>query len=206
MPCKDWKDEWVAHLYDELDSVEQGALDVHLERCAECRATIDQLSHTRRILLGSAPAVPVAPRVVVLKPRASWSTAWAFASGVAAAVLIFALGVFVARGPQAEPASSETLQASAEHVADLRNQLAAMQARLEQFESGPAPDANLTDDQLRVALDRLERRVNRSRAEELDYLMQSITASELRTGQWIGENRQALNMLALRQDPRFRER
>ena len=63
----------------------------------------------------------------------------------------------------------------------------------------PRPD-------MALALEGLERRVNRERAEDLEYVMRSLTAAEMRTGSWMDQTEDALTMLAMRQDPRFTER
>jgi hypothetical protein len=52
----------------------------------------------------------------------------------------------------------------------------------------------------------MKRRIDRERQDDLELLMRSLTASELRTGSWIDETREALQVIALRQDPRFSER
>ena len=81
MPCKDWKHDWVAQLYGELGPDEHDKLAEHLERCAECRTTMAELTSSRQLLLRSVPAVPAVPRVVVLKPKSVWPTTWAFVAG-----------------------------------------------------------------------------------------------------------------------------
>ncbi len=191
MSCKEWKTEWVAWLYDELDGEELRAATLHLERCADCRATMDRLSYSQRVLKESAPAVPAAPRVVVLQPKRAWSPIWAFAAGAACAVVVFGLGFFAAPGGPSVPAPA---------IQQFENRLALL-------ESGTTDNAPpLTEAQLRQSLDRLERRFNRARQTDLEYLMQSITASELRTGSWLDQTHTAMNLLAMRQDPRFSER
>jgi hypothetical protein len=226
MPCKQWNDDWIARLYGELDPAEERALDEHLERCAACRETLDGLGASRELLREAAPEVPATPRVVVLRPRPVWSTAWAFAAGAVCALLLFGLGFLagprwmstgaasgrqpaqVALTPQAErteqPAVADVTPTRSEPDPELREDLFALRERLEQLEAQP-PDAALTPDQFSAALDRLERRFQQERVRDLEYVIRSITASELRTGTWMDQTNEALTLLALRQDPRFSE-
>ena len=81
MPCKQWRDEWVAHLYGEVTDEERRTIEQHLSGCSTCRETMAELETSRRLLAQSAPEVPAVPPVVVLRPRRTWSPAWAFATG-----------------------------------------------------------------------------------------------------------------------------
>jgi hypothetical protein len=227
MPCKQWNDGWVAQLYGELEPAEERALAAHLERCAACRTTLEELRASHDLLQEASPEVPAAPRVVVLRPRTIWSSAWAFAAGAACALLLFGLG-FVAgprwTGTDGSP-SHETAQADAtqihhpaertaigdttpvllEPTPELEDDLFAIQQRLARLEEHPSDDA-LTPVLLREELDRLERRMNQERVRDLEYVIRSLTASELRTGTWMDQTQDALTLLAMRQDPRFSER
>ena len=112
MTCKHWNDDWVAHLYCELEPAELVRLEAHLADCTECRATLDALSGSRRALQEAAPSVPAAPRLVVLQPRRLWRPAWAFAAGMACALLLFAAGLWAAPwviGPSADATPSPAL-------------------------------------------------------------------------------------------------
>jgi len=227
MPCKQWNDGWVAQLYGELEPAEERALAAHLERCAACRTTLEELRASHELLQEASPEVPAAPRVVVLRPRPIWSGAWAFAAGAACALLLFGLG-FVA-GPRwtgtgddppqelaqvdstQTPASVErtplddTTPVVLQPTPELRDDLFALEQRLARLEEHPSDDA-LTPVQLREELDRFERRVNQERVRDLEYVIRSLTASELRTGTWMDQTQDAITLLALRQDPRFNER
>ena len=66
MSCKSWNEEWVAHLYGELDAVEEHRLTEHLGDCSECRKSLEQLEASRRMLREFAPPELAAPRVLVL--------------------------------------------------------------------------------------------------------------------------------------------
>ena len=58
------------------------------------------------------------------------------------------------------------------------------------------------DDEMR----RISRQQRRERAEDLDYLLRYLEASEQRTGTFMDNTQEALAYLALRGDPRVRER
>jgi hypothetical protein len=221
MACKDWNDDWVAHLYGELDPVEQRELDAHLTGCSDCRATLDELEATRRLVQEAAPAVPSAPRVVVLRPKPVWTSGWAFAAGAACALILFGSGFFVGDrltgGGTAEPAldarqtrpmqteSAALPAANDELTQSLREEIRAFEQRLAQLEQRDTGQ-QVDPQQFEAALQGLERRVNRERAEDLEYVMRSLTAAEMRTGSWMDQTEDALTMLAMRQDPRFTER
>jgi len=201
MPCKEWNNDWVAHLYEELEPAEESRLESHLGDCGECRETMDSLAASRRLLERSAPFVPSSPGVVVLRPRSIWSSAWAFAAGGACAAVVFALGLFAApmivEQPTPDP-RTETIQALSQDVRSF-------EARLTSMEEGTATEA-VTPEMLHEELTFMERRLKQERSRDLEYVLEALTASEIRTGTWLGHTQDALDMLALRQDPRFRER
>jgi len=218
MACKEWKNDWVAHLYDEMEPDEERALVAHLEACAECAATMSGLRESHLLLQSSAPEVPAAPRVVVLQPRRVWSGPWVFAAGAAFSLILFGLG-FVA-GPRwveatrgaddgttrvaaADAAPAETIPAT--ETETLKDALAAMQARLDRLEQQPDP-STLTAAEFRQELERFERRVNQQRAGDLEQVIRSLAVAEQRTGTWMEQTQDALTLLALRQDPRYSER
>ena len=112
MGCKQWNDEWVARLYDELDPAEEARLQGHLRECAVCRVTLEELESSRQLLAESAPAVPLSPRMVVMpRPTPLRSPFWAFAAGAACASLLFFAGLFAgtqwSRGEQGEAVRSD---------------------------------------------------------------------------------------------------
>jgi hypothetical protein len=212
MACEHWKTDWVARVYDELDAEELRGMDAHLERCADCRATLDRLVSSRRLLHEASPRVPASPGVVVLEPRSSLPALWSFAAGAACALIVF--GAAVALGPRlvrapVEASGPPTLPAAVpgdQALRELREDVRAFEARLALLESPrEGRDGVLTEAQLQATLEQLERRFDRARSQDLDYLMRSITASEMRTGQWLDQTHDALNLLALRQDPRVSE-
>ncbi|MHC4822087.1 MAG: anti-sigma factor family protein, partial [Planctomycetota bacterium] len=105
MGCKQWNDEWVAHLYGELSESETRDVERHLAECAACRETMDNLAASRRTLHESAPAVPMAPRVLVLQPRPVRRPLFAFASGVTCAAALLAVGVVAGASIWSPPAA-----------------------------------------------------------------------------------------------------
>jgi len=222
MGCKQWNDDWVAHLYGELELTEERRLTGHLETCAECRRTFEGLASSRELLAAAAPAVPATPRVVVLRPRPIWSNAWTFAAGAACALILFGAG-FVS-GPRFmgdgqpdgnstagnEPVRQELTTRPAvddpETTRALREELLAMQQRLERLEETTAPPEGMTAAQFQEELASVERRFNKERVRDLEYVMRSLTASEVRTGTWMDQTHEALTMLAMWQDGGFEER
>jgi hypothetical protein len=226
MSCKQWNDDWVAHVYDELEPDERRALEAHVERCDECRTTLAELRASHAMLEHHAPEVPATPRVVVLRPRPTWSGAWVFAAGAACSLLLFGLG-FVT-GPRwvearraGEPAVAATdlpepvrspdlarddaMPAAHEPTPELLDELSEIRLRLARLEQRPAAEP-LPPEEFRAELERLERRVNQERVRDLEHVFRSLTASEMRTGTWMEQTQDALTLLALRQDPRYAER
>ena len=142
--CKHWKNDWVAHMYGELEPAEERELARHLVICTACRETLDGLETSRQLLQDGAPHVPAAPRVVVLQPRWSWSPIRSFAAGVACAILVFGLGLFAGpwllddsarpdRVAAIEPVlavESEPIPATDQTLQDFKNDFFAMNERL----------------------------------------------------------------------------
>ena len=189
MSCKEWREEWVAHLYDEVTDDERRVIEEHLSGCASCRSTMQELDSSRHALADSVLPLPEVPRVVVLRPRSSWSPYWSFATGVVAATLVFFFGTLFT--------SSET-QLLENRIAELEAAPAA--------EAAPLNDVVLTRAEFDEEMERISRRQRRERAEDLDYLARYLAASEQRTGTFMDNTQEALTYLAMRGDPRVRER
>ena len=88
-----------------------------------------------------------------------------------------------------------------------------LENRIAQLEAAPANKTALDDEdpvmtrtQFEEEMQRISRRQRRERAEELDYLVRYLEASEQRTGTFMDNTQEALAYLALRGDPRVRER
>jgi len=214
MTCKDWNEDWVAHLYSELDPEQERTLAAHLDRCASCRATLDELSSVRRTLREAAPVVPSAPRVVVLGARGR-RPPWLLAASLAAAVLL--VGAALVAWPRwTEPAPSSGTadlrpaeDADRETIARMEATIRALEERLARLETKPPRETlvspAVSKQELALALDHLTRRFDRERARDLESVVQALTAAELRTGSRLDQTREAVHLLALRQDPRFTE-
>ncbi len=214
MPCKNWNDEWIAHLYEELDPAEESRLTEHLACCAECRLTMDELSSSRELLQGASPRVPATPRVVVLKPRGFLQPMWAYAAGMACALLLFGVGLLAGyQLPGITGAGAELAPVvSVDSEAAMQAQLDSILARLNHIEqtaisrpTGAVP-VYLTRAQFEEAMDNQQRVIDAKRARDFEFLLKEITATELRTGTYIDETRQALRFVAMQSDPRFTER
>ncbi len=213
MSCSTWNYDWVAHLYGELPVDEEQELLRHLEACSVCRQTMDDLAEARRLLAG-APAVPeVSWARAAAAPAWSWRTVGAFAAGVVCAALCFGMGLVGANylGTPTETLPTATIVppvpvepvVSAEEIEQMRHTVQALTARLAAVEDDDSP-VTLTDIQREISA--AEKRFNRERGRDLEYLMQTMTASELRTASWKDRTNEALQLIALRQDPRFSER
>ena len=196
MACSEWRDEWVAHLYGEVTPEEQRKIEEHLAACGACRETMAQLEQSRQAVAHSALPVPEMPRVVVLRPRRTWSVAWGFATGAVAASLVF-LAVLLVRPPDAE---------MAEHARLLEERVARLEAAPTQEMHGGEASEVLTRAQFDEEMERVSRRHRRERAEDLDYLVRYLNASEQRNGAFMDHTQEALTYLALRGDPRVSER
>jgi hypothetical protein len=230
MSCKHWNENWVAHLYDELSTEEERALNAHLADCADCRAQMAQLAESRQMLRDASPIVPATPPVMVLRPKRLFQPLWAYAAGAASALLLFAAGLVAGyqlpltqRGEQpvittAQPPASTAMPASTGQEVT-QEYLDMILRRLEQLErdaqSQPSDggrsevavqQAFMTRNQFDEALQLAERRSALERARDFEFLLDEITAAEQRTGAYLDETRQALHIVAVQNDPRFRER
>jgi len=220
MPCNELNEQWVAKLYDELDPEEDRRLARHLEGCEDCRRALDELGQSRELLQASSPYVPASPHVVVLRPSGLRQPLWAFASGLAAALLVFAVGLGVGyKALSAEP-NAEVPQAQARITSDaearsaLEARIGALEAQLiQQASATPAEttppeavQAMVSRDQFEDGLRQLEKRVNFERARDMEFLLGEMTAVEWRAGKWVDETREAVQLAFLQSDPRFNER
>jgi anti-sigma factor RsiW len=179
MACKEWNDQWVARLYDELDADESRRADQHLASCAECREAMEGLAGASQLLRESAPETPVAPRLVVLQPRRFQQPAWAFVAGLATAAVLVLAALSIAPRPAGELTGPTTQAAASSDVA-------ALNARLTELERSVESNRQQVD----VEMARWARRVDVERAGDVDFLLNEISAVERRTGNYINNNRE----------------
>jgi hypothetical protein len=214
MACNSWEEGWIAHLYDELEPDEAARVEKHLVRCSECRATMDELGGARRILRDASPAVPPAPRVVVMQPPRLRHPAWAFAAGVASAGLLFVAALFAA-GRTATPQDSagadlDVTTVSREEMQEMIETAGEeVRQRLDAMESEPrgteAESALLTRADLEGALDDFRRSTDARQKRWIEFVLEEIDAAERRTGNEIHMNREALRFALLASNPGLSE-
>lgn len=225
MSCERWKPLLVARLYDEIDDADRVTLDEHLAGCAACRGEMEDLGEARERIHRADLDVPAAPRLLVLAPRPRARLAFAFAAGMACALLLgtvagvagYRLGG--ARVAAAPSAPAQTVAASNDEATrrevDRRWSVLEAELRAKAAKTPPVVPASapvradaypVTREQLDTALSRFERRINASRASDIDYVLNQIAASEERTGFRIGETRQALRYVALANNPALTEK
>jgi hypothetical protein len=218
MSCERFQQSIVGRLYEENSPDEDVALDAHLSVCSSCAADLASLARVRGEIRDNEPEMPRVPRVVVLGARPRFQPALLAASLLGAALLAggaagsgYALlkrpvpaGVgSAARVPTLDPATDALI------AKEVDRRVALLAARHE-APAGPGaaaltPGGAVTKAELDAALQRLERRVNGARAADLDYMMSQVTASEVRSGQRIGQTNQALRYVALASNPRVSE-
>jgi hypothetical protein len=227
MACTNWNDDWIAHLYGELEPEEVSRLEAHLGGCADCRATLDELQEARRMLAVAAPEVPTAPRVVVRPQPRLRQPIWAFASGLAAAAAIFAVGLLVgmqffagervilgnASNMLDERSDAVPATLSPEELERMRNGYQTLNVRLDRmeqllpaYESDSADAVLLTSDQFQNAVVDLNQQFDLKRTRDVQFLLQQMVAIEARAREWDDETRRALRYLQVVSDPRFQER
>jgi len=215
MGCPNWNDEWVAELYDELDAAESARLHTPLEECAACRVTLDELAATRSELRQNAGEVPLAPRVVLLPSRPVRPPVWAFAAGLAFALILFSGGIFAGRqiqrvsGTAAEPQTltmTEVEAALARQRSEIDDRLAAMEAMRSTTGSTTTDPSTLNRDDMETELADLRRQLELSQARDFEFLLHEINATEARAGGWANETRQALQYVMLANNPGISDR
>lgn len=223
MPCAGQEERIVADLYGELEPLERESLLRHLAGCEPCRREREHLGAARSYLQAARPEVPVTPRVVVLTSRASRLPSLAVAASLAAVGLL--AGISVSWSWQAKRAAelaalqngrNETQAAIAE--LPTRTQLEALvDERLARFRDEQAPRnasptvaepamRGLTRSELEDRLARMERKLDRSRADDVRFLLGEMEGVENRTGMRLGQTQEAIRYLALANDPRISER
>jgi hypothetical protein len=215
MGCTNWNDEWVAELYDELDVAESARLHAHLGECSACRATLDGLAATRSELQQNAGEVPLAPRVVLLPSRPLRQPVWAFAAGLAFALILFSGGIFAGRqiqrvsGTTAEPQTismTEVEAALARQQSEIDDRFSAMEAVQSPADSSTADPSTLSRNELETELAELRRKLELSQTRDFEFLLGEINRTEARAGSWANETRQALQYVMLANNPDISDR
>jgi hypothetical protein len=217
MNCETWNESLMGRLYDEISPEDGAALDAHLAGCRACREALDAFRRLRGVLSADEPSLPRLPRVVVLRGRASWRPA-AVAASLLAAVLLagagtgagYALGqrhatptsvgtaAVPAAAPGATPAALDpATEAMIRREIDRRWEVLAASRQDTSQAPGSNEPAAVSPAELRAELARFERKINASRATDLDYMLGEIQAAEFRNESRIGKTNQALRSVAL---------
>jgi hypothetical protein len=169
------------------------------------------------------PVTPRVPRVVVLRDRARFRPALLAASLLGAAVLAgagagagFALGA--GRGVVTSPVATNARAAATipteelvrrevdRRLAALQDaQMAATGSSSGRTSTDPSVDRPVTSKALGTELAKFERRLNSTRAAELEYVLDQIAASEFRVGTRLGKTNEALRSVALASNPYVNE-
>lgn len=212
MNCTRWHESLIERLYGEIGDEENAALAAHLEDCAACRERLGEFQRVRTLLREDEGEPLRIPRVVVLRDRFRFRPALLAASLLGAAVLAGAgagAGYVLAGGRAPAPGAAATAAAplvSTEELVrrEVDRRLAALQGPKTEAAAKPvATAADTSGDravnaaELRAELAKFERRLNGTRANDLDYVLDQIAASEFRVGTRLGKTNQALKTVAL---------
>jgi anti-sigma factor RsiW len=223
MSCTTWNESLIGRLYGEIEADDDAALAVHLASCANCRKTLDDLRRVKTLMRENEPVTPRVPRVVVLRDRARFRPALLAASLFGAAILAgagagagYALGSgrSIASTPVATHSPAVSAASTEELVRrEVDKRLAVLQdARM--LASGAAPggtlpaasgDRPVTSKALGAELAKFERRLDTTRAADLEYVLDQIAASEFRVGARLGKTNEALRSVALASNPYVNE-
>jgi anti-sigma factor RsiW len=221
MSCTLWNDNLTARLYGELPADEDAALDAHLATCLGCRETLEEFRRVRSLLREDEGETPRMPRVVVLRDRSRFRPALLAASLLGAAIVAgvgagagYALGLGRARptavaattSPAPGVATEELVRREVDRrIAALQGSRAIETSSKQAASGGVAGERGVSSPELRAELAKFERRLNGSRAADLDYVLDQIAASEVRIGARLGQTNQALRSVALASNPRVNE-
>jgi hypothetical protein len=219
MSCPSWKESLAGRLYGELTPDEDASLSSHLEGCDACRTTLEEFGRVRRMMRDGEPAIPRAPRVLVLREKSTFRPALLAASMLGAAILAgTGVGLVAAKARGTAPqspvmtASNPATSAAATEEAVRRE----VDRRMAEWEAShpanthagdvarsasSASDPLVSASSLRSELAKFERRLNGARASDLDYMLEQIAASEDRVGSRIGKTNDALRTVALANNP-----
>lgn len=213
MNCEKWNESLIGRVYDEITPEDALALEDHLGGCGACRATLEEFRRVRNVLVTDEPDLPRLPRVVVLRGRGPMRP-FALAASILAAALLAGLGAgagyalgarqapasgAVASNPSAPVAASEPSAATRDATTDamVRQEV---DRRMTAWTAAHPPTGVSAED-LRAELTRFERKIDGTRAADLDYMIGQIQASEVRTGTRIGKTNEVLRDVALASNP-----
>lgn len=220
MACREWTEELVAVLYGEADPADERRAREHVATCASCREDLDGLAEIRRDLQAYAPPIPAAPRVILLAPRSGRWLVPALAASLAAVGLVAGLAAswaWQARDkatwaaakqpvPAATPASASPSRDEIDRWVDARvRELLAVSHAAPARTTDVHEAVPVTRSELEQRLARLERRVDRGRASDVQYVLGELAGVEVRTGVQLGEAQQAIRYLARANDPSLNE-
>jgi hypothetical protein len=219
MACKQWNEQWIARLYDELDPEEDRLLSTHLEACNECRRTLSELEQSRQSLGAASPYVPVNRRVIVLEPGGKRQAVWHLVYSLAAALVVFVVGAWVGgnlltTGGQESAQLEGLLAAHAEQRVAFENRIGELEATLTAVASRPRPaeqlptatEAMVTRDEYAIGLEELQHNMQRQRIRDMEFLIGEMNAVEFRAAQWVDETREGVRLVAMQNDPNLSQR
>ncbi len=121
--------------------------------------------------------------------------------------MLFAVGVMAGqfyRTP-ATPADLASRALTIDDLNEFSERQQALEARFASLE-GSVPQGGMTRPQVEAALRQMERRLELQQARSTRFLLEEIDATEFRAGRWVDETRQAIQFVAMQNDPRFSER
>lgn len=199
--CNISNEDWIGYLYDELDKARQETLAAHLASCADCREQVETLQGTRQFMQDHAQNVPLAPRLVVLRPRTRPSF-WTFAAGLAAATIVFSLGLSIGmRGGQDNPLPTP------EYLTRAELDTAVERALAERRETpGLTTDpAYMTQGDIQAALSNLQVAFDQRSQSDFNFIMDEISLIETRGVNERALNRKLMSVLMVDRNPRLQD-
>ena len=206
MTCDRWNDDFVAFLYDdELSPTERETIAEHLVDCADCRERMDGLRDARRFLSSAPePQHRAAPRVIVLQPKTSRSNRWPGWAQAAAAAAVFAVGIWLGVGRTGGEVTildpgMEGIPTTAQNQGydDLIQRVSALENRVPVDHNGWATQGHLQN-----AVGQINRQMDERRAQDLQWILETIVAADQEALQRDRRTLQYLEVMHKRQQPR----
>ncbi len=207
MACREFEPMIAGWLYEEISPAEVGALKAHLEGCASCRAELERARLAREALREARPEVPLAPRILVVRPRTS--TRWALAAALLGAASLATAAFLAGRSLPSRATSASPLVAESPPQTPLFQATGTADVARAETAGRVVPatstEGAVTREELERRLALLESRLRRQRTMELDEVMAEIAGVEARTAAKIGQTRDALRYVALASQPEISE-